>query len=552
MSTVVAIGYSLTTPFASEHYLAPPLPEPAPFVMMASTTVVYAKTAPTAWLPTLPSMVAVAKPGFWEREFKNNLFLKPKSVDLGFVVNVSQVPVQIWSSYTQPLTLNDIVKTGAKGIAINGQLPGDVLAPYGGIWQLRLDVSLDVDMVIDASFEWRFNHGLVSTVLIVSGTRIALWPYPPIYPVTESWQWFTAVTETRASEQRLCNADKPLQRIDYTYNLPNLAASEQTARYAAQGKERMVVPVWSDATSPVSANKGDMVIYIDVSSRSFQAGGMALLYKNERSYELAFIDQVNDGNLLLSRPLLFEHSNVILLPAMSCMATEGVRSSRQGSRTTQKITFVNSKPLELPALSPSGFDMVAEYLGASVIVQRGKGVSVADDMAFTWREKTTASGHHIVDAEQDYGRHSTTVEMIASNREQAWQLKQFLYQFKGRLNACWWVSYHRQIRIAAHCSRKRIVIERVGLVEFGDRHLYLHWRDGVQMVYAKSLGYDGDGNEVIDLGGDDDREVTPDDLLGGHIMRLMRPVDDQVKITHQPRQLLSVSMPMIEVPDGSH
>lgn len=544
-------GYPLVAGFSVDLYIEPPLPIPTPVAEPGQLCI--NGLSGRIWVSgrPRPNAKSAALDSFWHRDFKNSLFITPQYTDLKFVASPSEHPIEIWSSYTKPIVLSQLVKSKDKGLELIGPHPIQVLAAYGGHWNYTLKVSLDVEQVIDANYQWQFNAG--ATVLLnVVGNRVSVWPYPPIYPVTESWQWFSAVIETRASEQRLCNADKPLQRIDYTYNLPNLAAAEQTARYAAQGKEQMVVPVWSDATSPVSANKGDMVIYTDVSSRSFQAGGMVLLYKNERSYEVVFIDQVNDGNLLLSRPLLFDHTNVILLPAMSCMATEGVRSSRQGSRTTQKITFINSKPLELPELNLSGFDMVAEYLGASVIVQRSKGVSVADDMAFTWREKTTASGHHIMDVEQDYGRHSTTVEMIASNREQAWQLKQFLYQFKGRLNACWWVSYHRQIRIAALCNRKRIVIKRVGLVEFGGRHLYLNWHDGVQMVYAKSLGYDQEGNEVIDLGGDDDREVTPSDLLGGHIMRLMRPADDKVKITHQPRQLLSVSMPMIEVPDGSH
>ncbi|MDO6542824.1 hypothetical protein [Photobacterium sanguinicancri] len=485
--------------------------------------------------------------------YKDRIHIKPKLIELGFVVNPSQTEFEVWSTYTTPLTLSNIEKTGRKGLVLSGPQPGQILPAYGGHWDYILDVSLDVEMNIDALFEWQFNNGTVKTTLNVLGTRVALWPYPPIYPVTEEWQWFTAVIETRASEQRLSNADKPLQHIEYRYNLPTLAAAEQNARYESQGTNMHAVPIWADATPPVTVKADDLVIYTDVSSRSFSDGGMAVLYKNERDYEVAFIDKVNVDNLLLKRPLMYDYKNVIVLPAITARAPDGVKSVRRGARTEHQISWVNSQPLLIePPSSRNNTDFDTEYLGKPVIVQRGKSGGVSDDMAFTWREKTTSSGHHIIDIDRDYGRHATNVELIAEGRKQAWQLKQFIYQFKGRLNACWWVSYHRQIRIAALCNRKRIVIKRVGLVEFGGRHLYLNWHDGVQMVYAKSLGYDNDGNEVIDLGGDDDREVTPSDLLGGHIMRLMRPADDKVKITHQPRQLLSVSMPMIEVPDGSH
>ncbi|MDX1301182.1 hypothetical protein [Photobacterium sp.] len=518
-------------------------------------TILFGTVSTSSSLPMKPMVdgTGFVVDGFWDSLFKNNLFLSPSTIELGFILNASEHAIEMWSSYTKPLTLNALAKNNDTGLALTGPHPDKTLASYGGHWDYELAVSLDVEMNIDAQYQWQFNNGAVTTTLHVYGSRIALWPYPPIYPVTEQWQWFTAVLETRASEQRLSNADKPLQHIEYRYNLPTLAAAEQHARYESQGTSMHVIPIWADATPPVTVKAGDVVIDTDVSSRSFRGGGMAVLYKNEREYEVAFIDKVNVDNLLLKRPLMYSHKNVIVLPAITARAPDGVKSVRRGARTEQQISWVNSQPLLIEPLSPPyNTDFDTEYLGKPVIVQRGKSGGVSDDMAFAWREKTTASGHHIMDIDRDYGRHATNVEFIAKGRQQAWRLKQFIYQFNGRLNACWWVSYHREIRIAAHCNRQQIVIERVGLVEFGGRHLYLNWHDGVQMVLAQPVGYDSNGNEIIKLGGTDHRAVEPADLNGGHIMRLMRPDEDDVKLVTNSRHLLSANIKMVEVPSGDY
>ncbi len=531
-----------------EIYPEPPLSQPSllgiptPWVSSASDSS-YQSRVPSVPLPTVTAIG-----GFWQREFKNNLFITPKRIDLEFVVGPSVQQVEIWSTYTVPLTLSEIIKSGAKGMVINGPKPGDVLAPYGGHWQLTLDVSLDVEMIIDASFEWRFNHGAVTTCLSVTGTKVALWPYPPVYPVSESWQWFTAVIETRSGEQRLSNADRPIQHLDYRYNLPVRVAAEQTARYEAQGQNRHVVPVWTDATSPVSVKAGDSVIQTEVAWRDFNDDGMAVVYKDAEQYEVAFISRVSDNALVLKRPLTFDRSNAVVMPLIAAIAPDGLQSVRRGARTEQQISWVNSQPLDIapPAVLP--VELALEYLGKPVVVKRGKSGGVRDNMAFSWRDKTTASGQQMMIAGRDFGQHTTTIEWAATGRESSWQLRQFLYLFKGRLNTCWWVSFNNEIRLAGKGNRKRIVVQPAGFASFGGRHVYLQWRDGVQMVFARPDGVDAEGNEILDIGGDGNIPVESGDLLGGHVMRLMRPDDDQVKISYQPRHLMKVSMQMKEVP----
>ncbi|KLV09567.1 hypothetical protein ABT56_00310 [Photobacterium aquae] len=552
----MSVGYFAGEYFWIEQYSEPPLPESIPFAeygeLLWGRSEYWGVRGHTA-----PVRQGYELLGFWERDFKNTLFISPRTVDLGFVVNPSDVPVEIWSTYTVPLSLLDLIKEGDKGLAINGPKLGAVLPPYGGFWPVTLEVSQHVEMNIDARFEWCFNFSqvAVSTTLNVVGTKVALWPYPPIYPVSESWQWFTAIVETHSGEQRLCNAELPIQFLDYRYNLPVRVAAEQTARYEAQGQNRHVVPVWTDATPPVSVRAGESEIRTDLRCRDFQPDGMAVVYLDAEHYEVAFIDKVADDVLLLKRPLTFDRRNAVVMPAIAVIAPDGLKSVRHGARAEQQIRWVNSQPLSvaspsIASLSNRPMAFTREYLGRPVVIRRGKSGGVKINIAFSWQERTTDSGQPVMIATRDLGEYSTIIDWLASGREECWQLRQLLAQFKGRLNTCWWVSFHGEIVLAGRGNRQRIAVKPTGFNRFGGRHLYLQWQDGEQCVFAMPKGVDADGNEILDIGGDATVPVEVGDLIGGHVMRLMRPDDDHVKITYRPRHQMQVSMPMREVPEG--
>ncbi|ELR65838.1 hypothetical protein C942_00925 [Photobacterium marinum] len=530
----------------------PPVVPDIPSKDIQSITMV--SVSETGTLPSVPSGQARANfiDGFWDSEFKDNIFIQPGMISLGYIATPSHHSIEIWSSYTKPLTLNQLKKIKDKGLLLKGQHPVSILAAYGGHWDYTLDVSLDVEMNVEAQFEWQFNHAAVKSTLNVLGSRVALWPYPPVYPVTESWQWFTAIIETRVGEQRLCNGSKPIQQLDYRYNLPLRVAAEQIKRYEAQGTNRHVVPVWIDATPPVTVTAGDKVIHTEVTGRDFKADGMVVVYKDANRYEVAFIDKVAESALVLKRPLMFDLAGAVVMPAIAAIAPDGLNSVRRGARIEQQICWVNSEPLSFDSSPQLQGLITQQYLGRPVIVKRGKSGGVRDDMAFTWYDKTTASGQQMMIAGRELGHHSTTIEWVADGRESCWQLRQFLLRFKGRLNTCWWVSFNNEICLAGKGSRKRILVKPAGFALSDGCHVYLRWRDGTQLVFAQSDGVDSSGNEILDIGGDGNIPVEPGDLLGGHVMRLMRPDDDRVKISYLPRHRMRAVMPMKEVSDGSY
>ncbi|ENM3954323.1 hypothetical protein ACT7T5_003461 [Vibrio cholerae] len=346
---------------------------------------------------------------------------------MGFITGESEQYIEIWSTFERPLTLMGLQAFNAQGLALTGAQAGAVLAPYGGHWNYQLHVSVNVDFEVDARFDWQFDA--ISTALKVTGSRIVLWHYRPLYPVGQHWEWSNAIIDTYSGEQRLCNAQYPVQRFTYQHGEESLSGGQALTRFAGNGRFPIALPHWIDAVEKVNASKGDTL----------------------------------------------------------------VRCS----------------------------------------------------------EKTTPNGQIHFLAVQDFGRRSTQVELTAIGRTRIHQLKQFIWHLKGSLNTVWWVSFHNEIRLAATCSRNRLVIKPLGLGSYiNGVELALTWRDGKEYVHATSDGMDNNGNEILLLNTVNTAAANVDDLVSGHVMVRMRATSDEQTMTYTKDQL-TVSLNLTEVPHGS-
>src|SRR5690606_23169154 len=112
-------------------------------------------------------------------------------------------------------------------------------------------------------------------------------------------------------------------------------------------------------------------------------------------------------------------------------------------------------------------------------------------------------------------------------------------------------SFHNEIRLAATCSRNRLVIKPLGLGSYiNGVELALTWRDGKEYVHATSDGMDNNGNEILLLNTVNTAIANVGDLVSGHVMVRMRATSDEQTMTYTKEQL-TVSLNLTEVPHGS-
>ncbi|WP_087022389.1 hypothetical protein [Thaumasiovibrio subtropicus] len=530
-------GWVFDNLFVFEAYPSPPLPVPTPVYVPEPTVTGYVESR--YFRVETVSVESIPTKSFWDRDFKNSLFLSPSLIDLGFLAGESEHAVELWSTFEKPLSLSRLVGLNTSGLMLSGPEEEAVLPAFGGHFDYVLRVSNAVDVKIDAHWYWEFDAA--STELSVLGTKLVPWPYRPVYPVEEQWQWKTAVIETRTQEQRLANAESPLQSLTYHYRHLTAKAVDNDARFAVQGRYPFAVPLWLEGINNVSVAEGKFEIVADIGERPF--GEIAMLYHGPYDFEMVDISDVHPDRLVLKRPTLYHHDNAVLLPIRFCLSEQGLQSTRRGRAAEQHITFSHTAPL-----IPPTNDWPLMYLGRPVLFNRGRAEGIADDVAFNWKSKTTSTGNAVHVLNQDFSRHRTECELLERDRA---HLQGCLSPLKGQLNTLWWVSFHQEIQIADKCSRGRIVVSRRGFNDYfpSGVHLYLAWRSGRQLTKAIPAGFDEHGNEVLEIEGDLSEAVLPDDLIGGHLMRLMRPAEDEWQFQHNAKTS-AIRLPLVEVPNN--
>lgn len=541
---------TLGNPIWVEMYPSPPLPESTPTKHYQMGLVNHMPSGEPWVIEHQKCVTSYINPSFWHRDFKNSLITTPKHIDLGFITGESEQYIEIWSTFERPLTLMGLQAFNAQGLALTGAQAGAVLAPYGGHWNYQLHVSLNVDFEVDARFDWQFDA--ISTALKVTGSRIVLWHYRPLYPVGQHWEWSNAIIDTYSGEQRLCNAQYPVQRFTYQHGEENLSGGQALTRFAGNGRFPIALPHWIDAVDKVNASKGDTLVRCSTVERGFFAGGYVLIYQSPTHFEVHKIEKVTAESITLSKPLSIAFTNATVTPASYCVSKEGLQTRRSGRYQGLKIQFTDIARPQFAGADWKAFAWLDHYQELPVLIERtGKQSGVSDEVRFNIREKTTPNGQIHFLAIQDFGRRSTQVELTAIGRTRIHQLKQFIWHLKGSLNTVWWVSFHNEIRLAATCSRNRLVIKPLGLGSYiNGVELALTWRDGKEYVHATSDGIDSNGNEILLLNTVNTAAANMGDLVSGHVMVRMRATSDEQTMTYTKEQL-TVSLNLTEVPHGS-
>ncbi|PKF48853.1 hypothetical protein [Enterovibrio nigricans] len=331
-----------------------------------------------------------------------------------------------------------------------------------------------------------------------------------------------------------------------------LESASAMTTIAGNGQFPIAVPHWIDVVNGVSASKGEKTIECTTSFRGFHVDGYALIYKSPSQFEVHKIDAIHENGITLNKGLSNNFNNALVAPASYCISKDGLETSRESLFKALSIKFTDINYGSYLQTDIRSFQWLETYLDLPVLINRiGQKGSNSQGFKFNIKEKTTASNHLDFSIAQDFGRTSCSVELVAIGIEKQHQLKQLLWHLKGRLNALWWVNPNSEIRLAYSCLRNRLLIEPLGLESFANGvHLRLEWKDHVEYRFARSLGKDALGNEILALNSEDDTPVSIDDLKAGHIIKRMRPTSDDTDM-HFEKGMMTVKLNLTEIPYGS-
>lgn len=239
----------------------------------------------------------------FDRELFEKILVIPRSKSLGFVLSDTQFDVEVWNAYrtaAHQLTAVDITGAGELGLTFPA-LPL-TFWPFESFIFLA-DIPQDGSVEIDNLAVFTFP-GVSGTDLHVQGSRLAVFS-PQI-------DWSSGFSEHHAYRTSIIRAYsdmeqrmqlRTLSRPGAAYRVLTLTARDSVAMDALiYGRKSRVygVPWWQDAQPPLSAiSIGDTILAVDTDDRSFEDGGLLMIWSDQQTYEALTIDTVSAHEITL-------------------------------------------------------------------------------------------------------------------------------------------------------------------------------------------------------------------------------------------------------------
>lgn len=288
----------------SVHVASPNLPVPSSACSAAPRAVVGAgprvATTPAVPLRVLGGVKSAMHDGQWF----DRIHVIPRRVDLGSVNNDRTVVVEVWNAWRRGHVLTSAPITGPAGVTVAaGTLPR-IYAPFHSELQ-TVSIAAAGSAALDNVVTWVFG-ALVSpgADLTLTGLRVMLFTARPDGSVgfEETYGYETDVlTAWDGTEQRVLLRELPTRTLRFAALLTDsLEVADVMGRLFANGVLPFSVPLWPDATRPAwRVNPGDAQIVVTTTGRGFVAGGTALLWKDQWTFEAVVINQVFSDHLTL-------------------------------------------------------------------------------------------------------------------------------------------------------------------------------------------------------------------------------------------------------------
>jgi hypothetical protein len=474
-------------------------------------------------------------------DYYDRVHIVPSSIDLGNLVSSQARMISVWNAWrSKSVQLQAITEDNADGINLAGAEPPQTFTP---LQQRDWTVSIDQGgpPIIDAILSWVFDDGEVVQA-VITGRRIVAWMLPP--------NWSDGISETLTWPTDVQQADDGSQLREVLREAPQ---REWQFSVLAGGRQRRILesaiydwaartwalPVWSDVTwlaAPIAA--GAEILAVDTRNLDYVEGGLALLYHDERAWEVVEVIVVADAQLTLAHPTVNAYATGDrLYPCRMARLVETVSVQR-------RTDDVMGATVHMQAMEPCDWSAVAPavtYLGVPVLEDR---CDWGDDRETGYARQTVVvdNGIGIPDVFDPSGKPWLTLPFswVLNGRAARAAHRSLLYWLQGRAQALWVPSGATDLVLAAELTSNSttLTVEWAAVTQYqrqqpGRRHLRIELLDG--SIYYRRVMASADAGDVEQIGLDSALgiDVAPGDIRMISWMMLATLGDDSVQITHE-------------------
>jgi hypothetical protein len=478
-------------------------------------------------------------------DFYDRIHVIPASIDLGNLVSSQTRTISVWNAWRgRSVELQALTEDNADGINLTGAEPPQTFMPLQQRdWTVGIDQS--GPSIIDATLSWVFDNGEVVQSAI-TGRRIVAWMLPP--------DWSDGITETLAWLTDLQQADDGSQLREVLREAPR---REWQFGVVAGGRQRRILesaiydwgartwalPVWPDVTwltAPVAA--GSNTLDVDTRHLDYVVGGLALLYHDERMWEVVEISAVADAQLTFARPTTGAYAaGDRIYPCRMARLIDTISVSRKSDDVMAATVHMQAmEPCDWPAVAPT-----TTYLGLPVLEDR---CDWGNDRDADYARQTVVTDNNIgiSDVLDPSGQPWLTwpFAWVLHGRTERAAHRSLLYWLQGRAQALWVPSGAADLVLATTLagSSTTLTVEWAGVTRYqrqqpGRRYLRIALLDG--SIFYRHVTACTDAGDTEQLGIDSALgvDVAPSDVRLISWMLLATLSSDSVQITHDTDSL---------------
>jgi len=467
-------------------------------------------------------------------DFYNRIHVEPHSHHFGAIVTLITDEIFVWNAHFVPKTCSQIVEVNGDEWDLTG-----LSTPFElnglGYTTFDIDVPVEGSPTFEGSITFDFTAAN-DVVVVVSGTRLALFPWRPQQPVKEKLGFLTDVLLSNdGSEQRIAIRQVPRQGFKF----PVMMESEKQqarldAKLFAWQKRSWGLPVWPELvvhTATITAD--DTTITVDTTNADFRDDSLALVWKSEDSCEVVQIDTVAAGSLTLATPVqnTFTGSKLIMPVRTAQMDAMSKRKGHSSGLAVIDLSFAVKDNILLTGFTPETTYKSLPVLTEATAVNPTQSKSSDGDTYLV----DCKTGDFDYFSDSDFNIFLQSHLFYKDTKAACWDFRKFIHSLLGQIGT-FYVATHKDDMVLAQsfgASDTSFNIENIGLADnMGVNDLRMDlafiFPDGTQL-YREVTGITKSGTEeIISIDSDLGLAVDPGDCVISWLDKL-RPSEDGIE-----------------------
>lgn len=477
-------------------------------------------------------------------DFYHRIHIDNLQADLGVVASKQVINFNLWNAYFEPLDLKRI-----DGLAVGAYFDDQDLPPLTfhaleeRTWKLH--ILPDGDARLNLELFWRFvgkhSQNAYQVLSKLSGQRVIgfAWAIDWDKGVNESLAWHTDILQSQTGhEQRRSLRLSPRLNLDVNVLLHDRERTLFDLTITAWASKNFVIPIWFyQAFLTAQIDKNSRVIVCNTADIAYADFQYVMLIKDVFSYEVAEVQAVNDGQIILKRPLQNDwERGTAFFPAVSSFIRQQPQLSKHSSQVMRtNVSFQALDGVNLPSLAHAD-----EFLGYPVLTLAP---DESDDLTHSYQrlqqQLDNLSGRPLLVDSANASFMLYQYRWFLHGVEQHQQFYAWLNLLNGRQKAVWIPTFSDDLILtnAIQSASKTFDVAYCGYTKFGQgqngrQHIIIRLHNG-ERIYQKVISAVEMGDfERLTVAEPFTQSILPSDVISIEFMTLCRLNSDTVNIVH--------------------